>query len=39
MQAVWLLLMAVSSLVKRKKRSVEEFYDFSLENVLELFKE
>ena len=39
MQAVWLLLMAVSSLVKRKKRSVEEFDDFSLENVLELFKE
>ena len=39
MQAVWLLLMTLSSLVKRKKRSVEEFDDFSIEHVLELFKE
>ena len=39
MQAVWLLLMAVSSLVKRKKRSVENFEDFSFENVLELYKD
>ena len=36
MQAVWLLLMAASSLVKRKKRSSLE--DFPIENLITLFE-
>ena len=33
MQAVWLLLMAVSSLVRRKKRSIEDFDDLLMEKI------
>ena len=38
MQAVWLLLMAASSLVKRKKRSSFNLEDFPIENLITLFE-